>query len=59
VDKKVLTRNLRLIENYPYDGILLSIICYVLMNVLAGHFRKLTPTMYILAVLFILKYLFI
>ena len=41
------------------DGILLSIICYVLMNVLAGHFRKLTPTMYILAVLFILKYLFI
>ena len=22
VDKKVLTRNLRLIENYPYDGVI-------------------------------------
>lgn len=41
------------------DGILLSIICYVLMNVLCGNFRKLTPTMYILAVLFILKYMYI
>ena len=41
------------------DGILLSVICYVLMNVLCGNFRKLTPAMYILAVLFILKYIFI
>ena len=41
------------------DGILLSVICYVLMNVLCGNFKKLTPVMYILAVLFILKYLFI
>ena len=41
------------------DGILLSVICYVLMNVLCGNFKKLTPAMYILAVLFILKYLFI
>ena len=41
------------------DGILLSIICYVLLNVCCGNFKKLTPTMYVLAVLFILKYLFI
>ena len=41
------------------DGILLSIICYVLLNVCCGNFRKLTFTMYVLAVLFILKYLFI
>ena len=41
------------------DGILLSVICYVLMNVHCGNFRKLTPAMYILAVLFILKYIFI
>ena len=41
------------------DGILLSVICYVLMNVLCGNFKKLTLAMYILAVLFILKYLFI
>lgn len=41
------------------DGILLSIICYVLMNMLCGHFRKLTPTMYILSVLIVLKYIYI
>ena len=41
------------------DGILLSIICYVLMNMLCGHFRKLTPTMYVLSILIILKYIYI
>ena len=41
------------------DGILLSIICYVLLNVCCGNFRKLSPTMYVLAVLFVLKYVFI
>ena len=41
------------------DGILLSIISYVLLNVCCGNFRKLSLTMYVLAVLFILKYLFI
>jgi len=41
------------------DGILLGIICYVLLNVCCGNFWKLTFTMYVLAVLFILKYLFI
>lgn len=41
------------------DGILISIICYVLLNMICGKFEKLTPTMYILAFLFILKYIFI
>lgn len=41
------------------DGILLSIICYVLLNLCCGKFGKLSPTMYVLALLFILKYLFI
>jgi xanthine/uracil/vitamin C permease (AzgA family) len=29
------------------------------MNMICGNFKKLTPAMYILAVLFILKYIFI
>lgn len=41
------------------DGILLGMIAYVLLNALCGKFRKITPTMYILAILFILKYLLI
>lgn len=41
------------------DGILLSIICYVLLNVCCGNFKKLTPTMYVLAIMFLLKYIFI
>ena len=41
------------------DGILLGMISYVLLNVLCGNFKRITPTMYILAVLFILKYIFI
>ena len=41
------------------DGILLGMISYVALNVLCGKFSKITPTMYILAVLFILKYIFI
>ena len=41
------------------DGILLGMIAYVLFNALCGKFRKITPTMYILAILFILKYLLI
>lgn len=40
-------------------GILLGMIAYVLLNALCGKFRKITPTMYILAILFILKYLLI
>lgn len=41
------------------DGILIGLIAYVLLNLLCGKFKKLTPTMYILAILFILKYIFI
>jgi len=41
------------------NGILLGMITYVLMNVVCGNFRKITPVMYVLAVLFILKYIFI
>ncbi|MBP3350223.1 MAG: NCS2 family permease [Bacteroidaceae bacterium] len=41
------------------NGILLGMITYVLMNMICGNFKKITPTMYILAVLFMLKYVFI
>lgn len=41
------------------NGILLGMITYVLMNIVCGHFRKITPAMYILAILFILKFIFI
>lgn len=41
------------------DGILLGMISYVLLNFISGKFKKITPAMFILAVLFILKYIFI
>lgn len=41
------------------DGILLGMISYVLLNLACGNYRRITPTMYILAILFILKYIFI
>lgn len=41
------------------DGILLGMITYVVLNVLCGNFKRITPTMYVLAILFILKYIFI
>ena len=41
------------------DGILLGMISYVVLNALCGNFKRITPAMYILAVLFILKYIFI
>ena len=41
------------------NGILLGMITYVLMNVICGKFKKLTIPMYILAVLFVLKFIFI
>lgn len=40
-------------------GIMLGMIAYVIINMCCGKFKKLTPAMYILAVLFILKYIFI
>ena len=41
------------------NGILLGMITYVLMNMICGKFKKLSPAIYILAVLFVLKYIFI
>ena len=39
------------------EGILLGHICYVLVNALSGHHKKVSVGMYILAALFIVKYL--
>lgn len=41
------------------NGILLGMITYVLMNLITGKSKKLSPVMYVLAVLFILKFIFI
>ena len=41
------------------NGILLGMITYVLMNLITGKVKKVTPAMAILAVLFVLKYIFI
>ena len=41
------------------NGILLGMIAYVLMNMACGKFKKITPAMYILAILFVLKFIFI
>ncbi len=41
------------------EGISLGIISYVLINLLTGKAKKVKPLMYILAVLFILKYIFL
>lgn len=40
-------------------GIMLGMVSYVVVNLFCGKFKKLTPVMYILAVLFVLKYIFI
>jgi len=41
------------------NGILIGMITYVLINMICGKFKKLSPAMYILAALFILKYILI
>lgn len=38
------------------EGISIGIISYVILNVVCGKAKKITPLMYVLAVLFILKY---
>ena len=40
-------------------GILLGMISYVVINMLCGKFKKITVMMYILTILFILKYIFL
>jgi len=41
------------------EGIAVGVISYVLINVCAGKAKKITPLMYVLAVLFICKYIFL
>ena len=41
------------------NGIILGMIAYIVMNMISGKFKKISPTMYILAILFILKFIFI
>lgn len=41
------------------NGILLGMIAYVLMNIVCGNFKKITIPMAIMAILFILKFIFI
>ena len=41
------------------EGISLGIISYVLLNAATGRAKKVTPLMYVLALLFVLKYIFL
>ena len=41
------------------EGICLGIISYVVLNVATGKAKKVTPLMYVLALLFVLKYIFL
>ncbi|SFG16317.1 putative MFS transporter, AGZA family, xanthine/uracil permease [Lachnospiraceae bacterium C7] len=41
------------------EGIAFGIVSYVVINVIAGKFKKITPLMYVLSVLFVLKYIFL
>ncbi len=41
------------------DGIALGMVSYVVINLVSGNRKKITPLMYVLCVLFILKYIFI
>ncbi|MCQ2491593.1 MAG: NCS2 family permease [Lachnospiraceae bacterium] len=41
------------------EGIAIGVISYVIINVICGHRKKITPLMYVLAVLFVLKYIFL
>ena len=41
------------------DGILIGVIAYVVLYALAGKAKEISPTMWVLAILFILRYIFI
>ena len=41
------------------EGISLGIISYVILRVMAGRWKEVSPLMYVLAVLFVLKYIFL
>ena len=41
------------------EGIAIGVISYVVINLICGKYKKITPLMYILAVLFVCKYIFL
>ncbi|MBR2912346.1 MAG: NCS2 family permease [Oscillospiraceae bacterium] len=41
------------------EGISIGVISYVLINLVCGNAKKINPVMYVLAVLFVLKYIFL
>lgn len=41
------------------EGIAIGVVSYVLINVLCGKTKKITPLMYVLAILFVCKYIFL
>ena len=41
------------------EGIAVGVISYVVINLICGKKEKITPLMYILAILFVLKYIFL
>lgn len=41
------------------EGIAIGVISYVIINVICGKAKKITPLMYVLAVLFVCKYIFL
>lgn len=41
------------------EGIAVGVISYVVINLVSGKAKKITPLMYILAILFVLKYIFL
>ena len=41
------------------EGIAIGVISYVIMNLACGKSKKITPLMYVLAVLFVCKYIFL
>ena len=41
------------------DGIAVGVVSYVIINLACGKFKKINPLMYVLAVLFVLNYVFL
>ncbi len=41
------------------EGIAMGVISYVIINLVCGKGKKITPLMYVLAVLFVCKYIFL
>ena len=41
------------------EGIAIGVISYVILNLVCGKAKKITPLMYVLAVLFVCKYIFL